>query len=212
MNTTKEQFLKAVGSHEMTVSIDTGLHRHITFKNPKTFNQHFHLTTWPGYLAFSGDMGSFVFARLPDMFQFFRGDEINTDYWSEKLQAHDRHGGHEEFSEERFVEVVKEDFEGWEFESDEQKAEAWAEVDHSLIDCFEPDAAAMIGKAMDYRCPTTSQGFNDFWDHSFREYTPRFVWCCYAIQWGIQQYDASRTKPAAAPHPLAVKLGLGREA
>ncbi len=32
------------------------------------------LSAWPGHPAYAGDMGSFVFARLDDMFQFFRTD------------------------------------------------------------------------------------------------------------------------------------------
>ena len=28
----------------------------------------FDIVTWPGYLCYSGDMGCFVFTRLPDMF------------------------------------------------------------------------------------------------------------------------------------------------
>lgn len=31
--------------------------------------------------------------------------------------------------------------------------------------------------------------FTDLWDHDFKDFTFRFQWCCYALAWGIQQYD-----------------------
>jgi hypothetical protein len=33
--------------------------------------------------------------------------------------------------------------------------------------------------------------FNDFWETNLHEYTVRFIWCCYAISWGIRIYDAA---------------------
>jgi len=38
--------------------------------------------------------------------------------------------------------------------------------------------------------------FTDFWDHDLSEYTHHFVWCCYALAWGIKKYD--ETKSASA--------------
>jgi len=195
---TKERFLQEVAAHEMTVSLDSGMHRHVTFKNPKTYNQHFHLTTWPGYLAYSGDMGSFVFARLPDMFQFFRGVETNPDYWAEKLQAHDRHRGHQEFSERLFKEAIVSDFKQWEFDSAGQKLAAFRGLREDLLEGVDDDLRAMLDRATRYRCSHTKQRFTDFWEHSLMQHTIRFMWCCYAIQWGIQKYDEAHPQPAAA--------------
>ena len=30
---------------------------------------------------------------------------------------------------------------------------------------------------------------SDFWEVNLYQYTYHFVWCCYAIVWGIHQYD-----------------------
>ena len=189
-----ERFKKAVAEHELTIVSEAGLFRHITLKNPKTFNYHFHIVTWPGYLAISGDAGSYVFARLPDMFQFFRGDGINPGYWSEKLQAVDRSGGYHEFSPEMFRDAIKSDFEGWYFEDDDQKAKAWAALQESdLADDSEPESQeSAVSAALNYKCPITGNRFNDFWDHHLQDYTFRFLWCCHAIQWAIVQYDSHR--------------------
>ena len=99
---TEAQFLKDVSGHQMRVIRDDGKHRHVRFEKPGSSCMHFELITWPGYLAYVGDMGSYVFSRLPDMFQFFRmgdgdlnhnerGLSINPSYWAGKIEAADRY-------------------------------------------------------------------------------------------------------------------------
>jgi hypothetical protein len=34
--------------------------------------------------------------------------------------------------------------------------------------------------------------FTDFWEVNLHEYTYRFIWCCYAMVWGIRKYDEAR--------------------
>lgn len=190
-----ERFKKAVIEHEMIVVRNDGLHRHITFKSPRTFNNHFHITTWPGYLAISGDIGCYVFARLPDMFRFFRGDGINPGYWGEKLQSIERNGGYREFSEEQFHAAIKSDFDQWSFDDDEQKAKAWEALqDSDLAEDSNPESLeSAVQDALDYKCPVTGNRFNDFWDHELRDYTFRFLWCCHAIRWAVGEVDRRRT-------------------
>ena len=94
---TEESFLNDVSKHEMKVLLDNGIYRHLRFKQQGSSNMWFDVVTWPGFLAYTGDMGAFVFARLEDMFEFFRGrpvDDkdklyINLGYWGEKLEAVD---------------------------------------------------------------------------------------------------------------------------
>lgn len=83
-----DQFAKDVENHQMQVLVDDEVHRSLLFKQPDTGNMYFRINTWPNHLCISGDMGTFVFSRLHDMFAFFRGDkEPNLGYWSEKLEA-----------------------------------------------------------------------------------------------------------------------------
>jgi hypothetical protein len=190
-----ERFKKAVIEHEMIVVRSEGLHRHLIFKSPRTFNNHFHITTWPGYLAISGDIGCYVFARLPDMFRFFRGDGINPRYWGEKLQSIERNGGYREFSEELFREAIKSDFEQWSFDDDEQKAKAWEVLQESDLgeDSTPESFDHGVRMALDYQCPITKNRFNDFWDHDLQDYTFRFLWCCHAIRWAVGEVDRRGT-------------------
>lgn len=191
---TKETFLRNVAGHTMTIHCDSGIHRHLTFSTQGSSVYKFHITTWPGYLAFSGDMGSFMFSRLPDMFDFFRDDNINPGYWAEKLTAHDKHGGHMQFSEEKFAEAIKQEFSYWSFDTEEDRAKSWAAlVDDwgGILNRYD-DARDAFDAAYSWKCPVTDQQFTDFWEYQLEDYSYRFIWCCYAIQWAIQHYDASR--------------------
>lgn len=84
-----ERFARDTANHELTVVHDDGVYRHIKARSTKAGEGWFcwfEVVTWPGALAIRGDCGSFQFARLDDMFEFFRldGREINPSYWAEK--------------------------------------------------------------------------------------------------------------------------------
>ena len=101
-----EWFARDVADHQMTVLHEDGTYRHLRFKRPDTGTYWFDLITWPGCLAINGDMQSFLFARLTDMFEFFRADSINPTYWSEKLRAS---SGVRRYSEDVFRDRVNEE-------------------------------------------------------------------------------------------------------
>ena len=205
---TEETFLKDVSKHVMTIELDSGIHRHLHFANPTTFNQWFDIVTWPGYLAFTGDMGGFVFTRLKDMFEFFGGrpsDEkgklyINLSYWAEKLEAVDRDGrtpGATQFSPELFRRKVEEHFTEWaedEILTEKEAADFRYELEEQVLRC-EDDGEYEARKALS-QFEHTIDGhpleFHDTWEWDFSEYTYRFTWCCYAIAWAIQQYNKSK--------------------
>jgi hypothetical protein len=124
---TQERFLKDAGKHTMTVIQDDGIHRHLGFRKPSPAGSEywFKLITYPGELVITGDMGTCVFRRLEDMFEFFRADQkhhektgqddtlgINPQYWGRKLQAFPKEG-YKQFSAETFRANVKESFDNW---------------------------------------------------------------------------------------------------
>ena len=46
--------------------------------------------------------------------------------------------------------------------------------------------------------------FHDLWERNCKEYSHRFIWCCFALAWGIRQYDAGKSQPApVSPQPSA---------
>ena len=103
-----KRFLTNVNEHELTINLDNGLYRDLTIKKEDTVSYHYNITTRPGYLMISGDMGTYVFSRIPDMFKFFRNDvyEINAGYWAEKLVADSEYVKSEVFSPKRVEEYL----------------------------------------------------------------------------------------------------------
>lgn len=220
----KRRFEKDVASHEMTVQLAQGLHRHLTFKQPNTYHAHFHITTWPGYLCISGDMGCFVFARLRDMFEFFRGTQINPGYWSEKLQADEKNSGHRAFSLDLYQAALKSDFEGWTFDADDDnesysedgseelqkrpedaRKRAWEAIADDFDGILHAESKEhAVRQALDWESPISKQRFTDFWEHNLEDYTFQFFWCCHAIQWAIARFDEASTAPAQIAETPAV--------
>ena len=89
-----DQFTSDIAQHQMQVIRDDGVSRHLRFKRPNTMCMHFDLLTWPGYLCYTGDMGTYVFRRLEDMFPFFRRGE-DRDVKRIVHEAIAKHGGPE---------------------------------------------------------------------------------------------------------------------
>ncbi|KAB0331749.1 hypothetical protein LSO07_08570 [Janthinobacterium sp. PLB04] len=225
---TEERFLRDVAEHAMTVIREDGVSRHVRFAKPGTSCMHFDLITWPGILCYTGDMGTYVFQRTTDMFEFFRHDRaynqsrgralsINLGYWTEKLIAIDggRHGGKvKEFDDEKFKRVINEYRVGWMRGAKERgtldkdgRRELWEAVEDEVMGALEDGGDRAQFAAFDFShslSHTTARGswqFDDLFEHDFTEYTHSIVWCCYALAWGIEKYDQS--KAAIAPEGVA---------
>ncbi len=188
---TEQSFRRDIRDHALTVRLDNGVHRHLQFRKPGTSCCGFDIVTWPGYLAFSGDMGSFVFQRLEDMLKFFRQDvaptaalRINLPYWAEKLEAADRFSGFQKYSEQKFRQRIAS---GLDDVAASKKLRAAVNAEVLAFDCSDERTVRERVDAFEHG----GFQFSDFWECHLDEYTPRFIWCCYALVWGIQQYDAA---------------------
>ncbi|GAB3283047.1 hypothetical protein GCM10027347_59740 [Larkinella harenae] len=210
----KQEFLRDVAGHQMTILRDDGLYRHIRFKQPDDSFYFFELITWPGHLTITGDCGTWVFSRVEDMFRFFRKGEkygpddlpINPEYWSEKLLAVEHSGRNQDsgcmkYCPELFQKAVKHHFDSYfEFRGpdpddddykkslakfENKKAELWQAIEDEVL-CAEFEFEA-YQKALDFE----HDGFEfyDFWESHLRKFKGSFLWNLYAIVWGIQQYD-----------------------
>lgn len=215
---TDESFLKNVQNHKIKILNDNEVYRHIRFSDGSS-NMFFELITAPGLLLYRGDMGCYEFERLHDMFDFFRKDRehgktmngnlsINTGYWEEKCQSESRFGrGIKAFSHDSFRELVL--IHAKEF-SDEHKLSGDALEDfndqiESLISGVDSDTEAYaVMREWDFDSIEISDSEfleftaedifgQDSWEFDFTEYTHHFIWCCYAIAWGIEQYDNEKS-------------------
>lgn len=208
-----ETFIKTVANHKLTIHQDNGLYRHITLKNPRSFNRHFHLTTWPGYLAVSGDMGEWVFSRLSDMFEFHRAEghsnRISYNYWAEKCQAADRRTDIWAYDEELYVQAIRREMANYlsSFTLSEAKIIVKDAELEGLFDapCNHSDA---LHQAMGWTCPVGMDfPFLEFWENQLHSLTPHFKWICHAIQWGIKQYDLEKAGRTQNHHNQLVLKG-----
>lgn len=191
------QFITDVRDHKMSVEHDDGVFRHLRFQKPDAWMYHFEITTWPGHLTITGDMGTFTFARLHDMFQFFNEPRINAGYWAEKLRATDTNGGHTSFSEEKFRAEVEKQLLQFKKELDDtsETRAKWADLVRDIGDDVFSESwseGAALAAIRDWH-DVSGLGFSlsaDAWDWDLREYRFQFLWCLNAIRWGIQQYNA----------------------
>jgi len=199
INDIKENFIKDIKDHALTVVREDGLYRHIRCQRSDSWVYGFEIITWPGYLAYVGDMGDYVFKRIPDMFDFFGSNGINPSYWSEKVVA-ECYDKIREFSEEEYrkqvekwrdniVEDIETPYDGDEEDrAIEQNAFIQA-VNNELLDYLvdsisEEECYRLLSefKHNDIQC-------YDAWEWDFKTFTYRYIWALYAITWAIGQYN-----------------------
>lgn len=185
------RFQADTGRHEMTVLHDDGLYRHLRFMQPKPASSAywFDLITWPGSLVVRGDVEGYMFTRLPDMFEFFRGEDgIHPDYWAEKLE-HGRASA-QTYSEELFRQhIVEYTVQAIRY-GDAPRGIGKAVREEILNSEFLADEAE--ARAVLQQFEFQGFEFEDAWKWNLRDYTRPFLWSCHAIVWGISQYDSQR--------------------
>ena len=200
----RRRFFEDIKGHVMTILKDESLYRHIRFYVPGSSFCRFDLVTWPGYLAITGDMGSCTFSRVPDMFTFFRaapgqGDKpveelgINPSYWGEKLVAVDRHGW-KEFDNDHFKRVLVEQVK--EYGARGMKKKILQEVKEDVFSLID-DGGGVLALDAAYKFDYEGFTFSDVFDHDYERPTFHYLWLCWAIVWGIRQYD--QQKVASVP-------------
>ncbi len=227
----QERFMQDVGKHCMTILRNDGVDRHVQFRKPGCSAYWFDLVTVPGILMINGDMGTYVFSIVRDMFEFFATDQkyaqvgelrINPCYWSEKLLAVDStsrgRGDIYEFDYEGFMTQVLEHYQ--EFYEDQIKCEREARLDcegseipQHILDEWAAEAEVradvltqieeelLNGDHLDrdeahrllynFGCDADPEfGFVDSCEWNLKCYRFHFIWCLYAIQYGIQRFQA----------------------
>lgn len=187
-----QKFSQDIANHQMTVKRDDGLYRHLSFTNPDCSWMHwFEIVTWPGALTIRGDMGTFTFARIEDMFKFFTSNGyINPGYWAEKIDRNAR-GSATGFDDEKAIKFVNE---AWEQVadrySDEDQEDIRQSIESDLID------VAQMGDEAYFRAELesfTCKGFyfdGDQHHADFTNWDSHYLWCCHAILWGIGKYQS----------------------
>ncbi|MBP2482925.1 hypothetical protein J3A72_003217 [Stenotrophomonas sp. PvP093] len=236
------RFLADTASHELRIVVNDGVHRHLQFRRPGTYCYGFDIVTWPGHLAISGDMGTAVFSRLHDMFEFFRakpaehekagGLFVNDGYWAEKCVAND--GAKQEFSARLFRDLVTrlfkehveervdpDDLADPDTSAPEWVARLWQELELEVLSESEDHDALSnaISSMSDFK--PSDPDYSDFqitdaWEYasSLQQYTFHFVWRLYAIARAVRAYDdaAGAAEPTGLPSDIAAPAPLAEAA
>lgn len=213
----RQRFLNDTKGHTMDIRHDDGVYRDIVFSRNGSSMFLFSLATTPGTLLYTGDMGTFVFRRTQDMFQFFHHPSQNAprhpdfSYWHEKLEAADKHDGScsdsKEILFERLREFISDD------PDDDMDRSTKVEI-KSFIDDLESRSEDMhfveIYREADqfYIGPNTSPDFHfsDLWDYNYKAFTDRFIWACYAIQWGVAKYFSHKQEQSNDSRPSTAQI------
>ncbi len=184
------QLLADLAEHKMALRIDNGEYRHLLFRQPASGNMWFEIVTWPGSLTIHGDMGTWSFSRVKDMFTFFRSDrlQINASYWHEKITSESRFGGpSRNFDPDTFKKNVLSSLDGYGL-SAPLRASIVASLEDEVF-CEEDESSAR--RAL-YYFKRDGFKFSDAWEIDGEAYSFHYLWCLYAIVWGVQQYDAAK--------------------
>lgn len=204
--TLMRRFNSATEDHQLTVLHDDGLYRHLSFRALGSSFYWFHLITWPGNLTITGDMGTWTFRRVEDMFTFFTG-YINSGYWAEKLQNGDTGGRAtaREYDEDLFKKWLVEDFS--ERSRDLGYADTsqwWSEIKDHVLDFWadiSTSSAALtaLNSLVEALPDDLSDHYRDAWEaaEGWEQYTIHFEWCLAAIVTGIRTYKAHKIQETA---------------
>lgn len=211
------RFRKDTEDHVMRIRLDDGLYRHALFCRPQGSRYRsmywYELITTPGQLTIRGDMGTYVFSRLNDMFEFFRsGRGINPGYWGEKLSAISTLSGYREYSQDVARKRIREYFDDRKHGIDDPD-ELWEDIDDEVLnDDVLADETQLRNALNWYKYPDSAKKktifeFSDVWEWDLRDYTYHYLWCCHAVREGIAQWDSRNT---ITPLEKAVEQAGGR--
>ena len=204
----RSHFAKDTERHVLTVFKDDGVYRHIRMAKPGDSNMRYDIVTWPGYLAYSGNMGDFTFSRVEDMFTFFRPENpgsvqpyINLSYWSEKITAADKNDGYRQYSGDMFEAAVKERLEeyireregiGDDEDAVSQEDDAIRElrqaVEDDVLSCSDDGIQAAYNAAHEFEFYGDAI-FDGLGSRDMEDWSYRYVWCCLAVVHAIIVYD-----------------------
>lgn len=213
------RFVRDVADHRLQVIREDGLYRHLRFKRPGSSAYYFDLVTWPGYLAVTGDMGTWTFSRISDMFEFFTDAHfgrresflINPGYWSEKFEAGAGRGRSEspcyEFDGQAFDKGLQEWLASYleDCDDEDNQQEAKEAIQGLTGNDFrtESDAYHALNDAF-FPSDVSSYDISDGMG-SMLTYAHHYLWICYGIVWGIERYRTTKLVDKAMTTFLAVR-------
>ncbi len=191
-----ERIANDLKDHAITVKHDDGMYRHWRCQKPGSWNMGFDVVTWPGCMAFTGDMGEWLFERTEDMLAFMRTACNDYQYSAQKVVA----GTTREWSEHEFrCELKKATEERSEFNVIRRGIQELMSTKKAV--------ARIIKEYEEYGSEHDAMKAmyeSGLWDEipDCKEYTFRFLWALHAIRWFCERVSC----PAEADRANAVHV------
>lgn len=183
-----EMFHKDTTAHRLTVLLDDGPYRHLRWAKPGTGECAIEVTSIPGSLIVTGDMGSWTFHRhgSTDLLTegFFTGN-ARFDRWASKLEAADTRVGLRDFSEETLRATVEEAIEEWS-EGDAELRETLHQETYLIRSAESTEEA--LSSMVDFGF--SGYSFDEVRESDVTEYTFQFRWICLALGQVTAEYRA----------------------
>jgi len=184
----KSDFDKRIVNHTIMVKHCDGLYRHWQCNAPGTYIDGFDVITWPGYMCYTGDMGTYVFRRTEDMVAFMSGSLGSISYVAEKCISYDRDGV-EKYYSECFQEMLTEEINR--LESDKVDGEDNSDIDEQIDDLDAIRGEGDDGEEVAMESLSNTGMFDELPD--CRYYTYRFLFCMYALRWFCDKLKETTT-------------------
>lgn len=183
-------FVRDTENHAMTVIRADGVNRHLRFGQPGCSAYWFDIITWPGVLCINGDMGTYVFARIEDMFEFFKVESercpINPWYWGEKILARDKHADIVEFDEDEFAKILKQIIADSDYDEESALDALESDVLSQVTYATTRDDAFALATAFEFE---DDRPFDDIWEYRCERFTFHYLWNCFAITYAIRKFE-----------------------
>ena len=139
-------------------------------------------------LYYTGDFGTFVFGKtICNIFNFFKGERINIEYWQEKCESASEPIIPDEVDIVKLEEEVRKELEEREIESDD--------IEEKISDCFYyMDSNAVrayddIEKLFDDLGISNPRESAYYAVRAAQGYSGRFIFACEVIQWVSNNLD-----------------------
>jgi len=175
----KRDSVERFKDHTVTVQHNEGMYRQWRCQKPGTRNCYFDVTTWPGYLAITGDIGDFVFARCDDMIPWVGGAVRDPGYAAEKCVAGAIYDDRMELVDEWLSEDVGYGNDGIEnMPSEKQIALAYLR-----------EARTYMESVQQFQCELYNSCLNDGEMPAFQAFRYHFLWCLEALAWWLGKLE-----------------------
>lgn len=182
---------KAFAEHKIRMRLNQGMFRSWRCQKPETWCYGFDITTTPGALLVTGDIGTLVVERTNDMISWASSAVRSIDYFAQKVP-------HEIATEKFDIEVAKE----WIGDEIAECRRNYAEAVEFMNTNAQKDFDEQLGKLSDLKITLDEYGEHGFiteladsglvdgcdWPN-FKNYTSSFLWQREAVKWFIENMD-----------------------